>query len=104
MIYHDDSIQLSRYRNLIAALCANEVKRIRDFGYVDTIDEPVLTEEPAGVRASLHDIFCDLASDALYEATYEVFVSYAGIVSLNELSVDPVPNKLLPWERGEGHV
>lgn len=90
-VYCDDQIQLSRYRSLVESLCAKEVARIRDMSYVDTVQEPVYMEEPHGVHVSLHDVFADNASDAVYEVSYRFFVAYYGRFRLEELSVEPVP-------------
>lgn len=89
--YCDDQVQLSRYRSLVESLCAKEVARIRDMSYVDTVQEPVYMEEPHGVHVSLHDVFADNASDAVYEVSYRFFVAYYGRFRLEELSVEPVP-------------
>lgn len=104
--YSDDVIQLDRYHRLIESLCADEVCRIRNLCWVDTVDEPVIVEEVAGVHVSQHDMFSDVLTDALYDVYYKFFVAYHGRLQLLELSVEPVPSGLVqdvpfPWEGGE---
>lgn len=99
-MYSDDHIQLSRYRNFVEALCANELGRIRNMGYVRTIEEPYFAEESLGVHVSLHDIFSDRSSSALYDVTYIFFVTYYGRLELRTLQIVPYSDSEsdLPWE------
>lgn len=96
--YVDDRILLDRYHNLLQSICAKEVQRIRGLTYVDTIEEPVFVEEPFGVHVTLHDVFADDASDALYDVSYKFFVTYYGKIQLQEFSAEPctVPYEFEP--------
>lgn len=92
--YCDDHIQLSRYRNLLEALCSKELSRIRSMSYVGTIEDAVFEEQSHGVRVCLHETFCDNVSDALYEASYQFFVTYYGKFQLMELSIAPTSSAI----------
>lgn len=82
-------IQLSHYYNLLESLCSNEVQRIRGLTYVGTVQEPVFVEESLGVHITLHDVFSDNVSGALYDVSYKFFIAYYGKIQLQEFSAEP---------------